>query len=129
MTDEKNSPVLDSEIIARMVEITNRRRELSAEDSILSDELEELESAVKARMAEQGVNRIASKAGSVSLKEQIVPQIHDRDAFEAWVLETGNLHLLQNRIAIGAFKEMVESGQEVPGLTPFTKISVNLRQA
>lgn len=126
MTDE-NSPATTAEIIAELVKIRDRKRELAAEESELNERFDALKGTLIARMEEEGSTKVSSKLASVSLTETIVPQVDDRDAMNAWILETGNLYILQSRVASGAYRELVETGQEVPGVTPFTKKDISLR--
>ena len=114
-------------MIAQLSEIRDRRRELAAEEKDLVEKYETLKTAFVQRMEEEGCTRISSKEGTVILTETIVPQVNDRDAMGQWILETGNIYLLQNRVNSAAYRELVEAGQEVPGVTPFTKKDVSLR--
>lgn len=128
-TIEASSPVTTAEIIAQMLAIRDRKREIAAEEKDLNQAFGALESQLIGRMEEEGSTRVSSKLGTAILSEKIVPQIDDRDALNAWILETGNLYILQSRVATNAYSELVESGQEVPGLSPFKKKDINLRSS
>lgn len=123
------SPESLGAMIARLVEIRDRRREIAAEDSMLVEQWDEIKKIVLQRMEEEGSNQVGSKeaGATVTLTESVVPQVVDREAAEKWILETGNLYMLQFRIATGAFRELIESGQEVPGIEKFIKKDISLR--
>ena len=123
------SPVTTAEIIAQMLVIRDRKREISAEEKDLNEAWDGLEKQLMRRMEEEGSTRVSSKLGTAILTEKIVPQTDDREAFEAWVLATGGLHMLQHRVNTAAFKEMIEAGDEVPGLSPFKKKDISLRSS
>lgn len=126
---QDDSPETLGSIIEQLIKIRDRRRELAAEDSELVEQFDELKKRVIARAKEEGSTRISSKAGTVILTEKTVPQIVDRDAMNDWILETGNIYLLQSRVNTAAFTELVESGQEVPGVQPFVKEDIQLRSS
>jgi hypothetical protein len=122
------SPETTGAMIAELVRIRDRKRELEAELKDLNEQWEGLKSKVLYKMEQEGSNRISSKdGGMVILSEIVVPQIVDWDAFETYVQESGNLYLLQRRVATKAYRELVEAGQEVPGIQPFVKKDINLR--
>lgn len=123
------SPETMGAMIAQLVEIRDRRREIAAEDSTLVEQWDALKKVVLQRMEEEGSNQIGSKeaGATVTLTESIVPQVDDREAAEAYIRETGDLYLLQFRIATGAFRELCEAGKEVPGVSKFIKKDISLR--
>lgn len=116
-------------MIAQLSEIRDRRRELAAEDKDLIEKYDTLKAAFVKRMEEEGCTRISSTEGTVILTETVVPQVNDRDAMDKWILETGNIYLLQSRVNSAAYRELVEAGQEVPGIMPFHKKDISLRSS
>lgn len=114
-------------MIAQLSEIRDRRRELAAEDKDLIEKYDTLKAAFVKRMEEEGCTRISSAEGTVILTETVVPQVNDRDAMDKWILDTGNIYLLQSRVNSAAYRELVEAGQEVPGVMPFHKKDISLR--
>lgn len=133
MSDDQTSngsPETMGAIIAELVQIRDRKRELEAEIKDLNEKWDSLKARVLARMEEEGSNRISAKQGGIAiLTESIVPQVVDRDAASAYIQQENALHLLQFRINTGAFREMVEAGQEVPGIVPFLKKDISLRSS
>jgi predicted metal-binding protein len=123
------SPETTGAMIAQLVQIRDRRREIAAEDKELVEQWEALKARVLARMDEEQSNRVASKDGSVSLSETIVPHVKDWDEFEAYLRSTGDLHLLQRRVAIKAFQELHEARLEVPGVVAVVKRDINVRSS
>lgn len=128
--EDFGSPETTGAMIAELVQIRDRKRILEAEIKDLNEQWDAIKSKLMARMEEEGSNRVSSKDGGMAiLTESIVPQVVDWDAFNAHVLATGDLHLLQRRVATTAFRELYEAGQEVPGVQPFVKKDINLRSS
>ena len=66
---------------------------------------------------------------SVSISENVIPVVKDWDSFYGYILETKQPYLLERRPSVSSFRELLESGVEVPGLQPFTKRTLNIRSA
>lgn len=123
---DTNSPLKTSEIMARMFEIREEKRAMAKREKELNEEWEKLESTLMYRLDEQGSLSVSSKAGTAGISEDVVPIVEDWDSFEGYMKENDALYMLQRRIAVGAFRELVKAGQEVPGLRAVTKRSISL---
>lgn len=123
----ENSPLTISDIMARMFEIRAARKAIEAQDSELVQEWETLEGQLLGKLEEQGSVRVASKLGTASISEQTLGLIEDWDTLEGYIKENDALHLYQRRLAVGAYRELLAAGVEVPGVRPITKKSINLR--
>jgi len=79
------------------------------------------------KMDSEGQLRAANAVASVSIREDLVAETEDWDAVYSHIAETGNWSLLHRRISSAAFKEIIESGEAVPGLKPRTLREINFR--
>lgn len=111
-----------------MVEVRDERRAIANRDKELVEEWNSLEGALMQRLEEQGMDRASAPAGTATITETLLPQVEDWDAFYTYIDETSSWHLLQRRVATAAFRELHQSGEEVPGLSPYTKRSISLRK-
>lgn len=111
----------------RLFQIRNEKRGLEEQIKALNQEWESLEGALLMAMDEQGSTRVANHQGTAILSETIVPQVDDWESFIGWAKDNDALHMVQRRVSSPAYRELVESGQVVPGLTPYNKRTVNLR--
>lgn len=117
------------QIVGRLAEIREEKAHFNDQIKELNGEQRDLEFALLRLMEEQGgATRVAFGNLTASRTEQVVPIIRDWDAFEEYVRSEGALHMLQRRVATTSFKEMIESGQEVPGLEPYVKVGISLRK-
>jgi hypothetical protein len=97
----------------------------------LADVIEEEEKALKAHLIATmpkddtgGMGRLAR----VSLGSKEVPQVKDWEAFQKYILKTKNFAFLQKRVGEAMVKEIWDSGKAVPGVEPFTVITVSLNK-
>lgn len=126
---EKGSPQLTtSDIISKLAEVRDERRRISARDKELVAEWRALEMELLTRLDEQGMLKASTSAGTASVTETVLPQVVDWDALHAHIKETGDFYLLQKRPAAAAFRELHQSGVEVPGMEPYTKREISLRK-
>lgn len=102
------------------------KRTLNAQLKSIDEQLTENEQLMLDALDEQGVEATRVDGISIAISEQIVPTVEDWDAFEAFILENKALYLLQRRAAAGAYRELLEMEQVVPGVVPFTKRSISM---
>lgn len=124
----QNSPKPVSEIIERLLQLRDERAAIAKRDSELVEEFDELKGQSIGRMDEDGLDKLSSTLATISIGESVVPQIDDWDATVAHIKETGDIHLLQRRINSAAYREIIEAGGTVPGLSPFKKRELNIRR-
>jgi hypothetical protein len=90
--------------------------------------MEEEEINIFAMLEEQDIPGAKGHTASVSITESIVPVIENDELFFEHILQTGDLHLLERRPSVRAYREIKQSGEEVPGLRPFTRRTLSLRK-
>ena len=96
----------------------------------LEERKKELEQELMARLDEQGVDSTRIKGiGSVTINEEVVPTAEDWDTFYSYVAETGSFHLLNRALNSAAYRETLQTGEEVPGLASFTRRKLSVRAA
>lgn len=124
----ENSPPNLRDTIERMFQIRQERKNLSERDSQLVEEFRGLEAQVLQELRKNGGDKISFKGlGTAILSENILPNVTDWDAFYEYIQDTGSLHLLQRRVATAAYRELQETGQEIPGVETYTQAAINLR--
>ena len=68
----------------------------------------------------------SGKTHRVSVVTRTVPQVQDWTKVYAYIKKTGNFQLLQRRLAENAVDELWEANKTIPGVNPFTVVSVSL---
>lgn len=128
MTENSSPQVATAVIIAKLVEVRDERRRLAERDKELVAEGRKWEADLLIRLDEQGMLKATTGAGTASITETVVPQVTDWDALYAHIQETGEFYLMQKRPAAAAYRELQDSGIDVPGVEPFTKRTISLRK-
>lgn len=120
-----------------------RLDDLATERDTLREEKRELETKVKALDAllatnevsiieiadEMGLDRFAVGKLTFSISNQVVGNVEDWDALHAYIKENDAFYLLQRRLSNAPYKEILDSGESLAGVVPFTKRSLNMRKA
>ncbi len=117
------------QLIDRLDEVREAKRELAAKEKLLTDEYNMIKLELLERFNKEGMEKATGVRASASTSKVIVADIVDYDKFCGYVKKTGYFHLFQRRISDPAFRELYElsKGKGVPGLEPFIKLDINLR--
>lgn len=116
------------ELIDKMFELRESKRELDARSKELGQEYAALEARLIERLDEVGTETSRGQLASVTITEQLVPRIEDWGAVEEYVMNNDAIYLLHRRVSSGPWKELLDTGENVPGITPFTKRAISLRK-
>ena len=117
------------DIIDEMIIVRDKKRVLEEKIKDLNKSLTTLQDRYIQRCKEVGTEYARGSLGSATIVETVVPKIDDWDQVEAWIKEQDAMYLLHRRISSVAWKELQDMGEIVPGIEPFTKLTVSLRKA
>ncbi len=96
----------------------------------LEAEKRAIEEQLFAGMDDIGTDIIRGERATISISETVRPQCNDWDKFYAFVNRHKAPHLLERRIAAGAYKEIKEKlKRDIPGVTEFTQRRLNVRKS
>lgn len=98
----------------------DERAELNAQSKELTRQMEELEAELIKRMDEAGLDSAKGKCASLRLEEKPMPNITDWDAVYNYIKENEAWYLLERRVTQRAYQELVQSGEEIPGIKTYT---------
>lgn len=91
--------------------------------------LDDIEAELLVKMEQVGTESCGGAGYSVTIKEEDVPEQTDWETFIPFLLETGNMHLLQRRISTTAWREYNQIyGEFPPGTHPFAKKSLSFNK-
>jgi hypothetical protein len=79
-------------------------------------------------MDEVGLESARGGRATATISENVVPTATDWDALEQYIYENDALYLMQRRLSASAWRELIESGEVVPGTEPYTQRSISLRK-
>lgn len=103
------------------------KRRLQAQLKEVDGAIEALESQLMDRMKAEGTDKAQGQKASVSVSTNTVANVEDWGAFWAFIIKKKYTHLLQRRVSDPAYRELLEAGQKVPGVEPFSKRTLNVR--
>jgi len=111
-------------------ELAETRQELVTlieQEKALKSKKADLETQIIINLKDQGIDRVGNDACTVSIKQEIVPTVRDWDAVHEHVLDTGQFELMQKRMSATAYRELIQMGQEVPGVEATELTRMNFR--
>ena len=116
-----------SELIDKRLAIRQALADLAEQEKHLKEQQEEVDYQLMQKLEADGLSKFSNDQATISISEQIVPQVEDWDALQAHILKTGEFELVQRRAAVKAYRELREAGVQVPGVVDFTKRGLNVR--
>ena len=124
----KTPPVTIGSLIDGMNGLRELRREIAAQDADLKKQYDAAETQLIELLDGQNTTKGAGRTASASVSETTVFNPVDWEAFMDYLIKTKQKHLVQRRVSAPAVLELFTLKGKVPGLEPFTKRSINLRQ-
>lgn len=115
------------ETVAYLNELRLKKAALAAEIRDIEKEYEEVSAPLIDFLRQNGLNTIAPDKASATISEETYWNIEDQEAFENWVYATKSLFALQRRLSAATINDLVNAGEEVPGLKAFTKTKLSIK--
>lgn len=125
MTNE-TLPRLD-DLAQQRYDLREQKRALNAQIEEIDRELADNEIQILEVADALGMKRFAVGKLSFSVSENIVGNVEDWDKVYEYIKDNDAFYLLQRRLANAAFKEILDTGEDLPGVVPFVKRSINMR--
>ena len=117
------------DLIDTMVQVRDNKRELEEKIKTLNKTLSGLQERFITNAKAAGTEYARGTLGSATIVETVVPTIDDWDQVAEYIKEHDALYLLHRRVSSVAWKELQDMGETVPGIEPYTKVTVSLRKA
>lgn len=108
-------------------ELREAKRDLERQAKAIGAEFDVVKEAIYLKLEEQGVDRTAVDGISLSKSDTQQPTVTDWDAVYTYIRDNDLFALLQRRITSTLWKEIVDAGEQVPGIDSFWKKDVNIR--
>lgn len=120
----------------RLDNLANERDTLREQKRVHEQKIKDLdallasnETDILAIAEELGLDRFAVGKLTFSVSNQTVGNVEDWDALYAHIKAKDAFYLLQRRLSNAPYKEILEAGDSLPGVVPFTKRSLNMRKS
>tara|TARA_X000001036_G_C20690270_1_gene809149 strand:+ start:5171 stop:5572 length:402 start_codon:yes stop_codon:yes gene_type:complete len=113
--------ISDKAKVKKKMDVHNSHlKDLRAEES-------EIDSMLLTKMETEGIERTANHVASVSVREEVVPNVENWDEVYPYIVENELWSLLHRRISSTSFREIIELGEQVPGITTRTLRKITFR--
>lgn len=100
----------DDWLAERRAEIRKEIATLSKQQKEKSEQRDEIEQEFFRRFSERGTSGTRTSKYTMSARQDDhYPEVQDRTEFEAYLLRTGKIHLLQKRLALTAIREELDA--------------------
>ena len=107
----------------------DHRAALEAQAKRIGEEMEALEAQILSDMAAQGITKMGTGEELASAYEDVQGKIVDSDALNEYIKENNAFYLLQRRIAVKAYRELLERGMPPPGIEPYKRMKLRFSAA
>lgn len=114
-------------LIDSLHEVREQKRILNAQLKELDERYDGLQNQLLQMMDAEGVAKSTGRLATASVTESTQFNIENWDAFCEFMRKGKHFHLVQRRVSAPAVREMCGLKGPVPGLAPFTKREINLR--
>lgn len=114
------------ELIDKMYLLREQKRGLQAQIKEVEENIRKTKLSFLQRCNEVGTEYARGSYASATVTEQVVPHIEDWEAVADWIKENDGLYLLHRRVSLGPWRELLNSGVDIPGIEPFTNKDVSL---
>ncbi len=111
-------------MIDNLDKIRKKKRALDEQVKVLESDYHQLTEQILERMASENMPKASGRRATVSRSESLVGQLEDWEALTKYISRTKNFQLFERRISAAAFRELFEKKGDVPGIKPFTKITL-----
>lgn len=88
----------------------------------------EYENRLIAAMDAAGTETVKNKYGNFGRTETIMPVPKDWEAIHQYVKDNDAFHLLYRQILSATYRELLDAGEEVPGIDTYTRVAISVRK-
>lgn len=114
------------EMIAHLESLDMLKKDIERQLKGVNQEIDELENKIMHRMIDEGIERASHGTLSVGPKKHTYAKVEDWEQLWAYIRENNAFQLLERRVSVTAYRDMLNLGRPVPGVVPndIVKLSV-----
>lgn len=118
-------------LIDRLTETQLIKASLEAQVKAIESDLRHIEGEIIRLMADAKLEKAANGGTTVTPKQSTYPQFlpDGFDQFAEFVYENRYIHLLEKRLAVLAYRELLTLGRDVPGVVPYVKTKLHVSKS
>lgn len=115
-------------IIDRLYELRAEKADLNDKIKLIESEISDLKPLLMARLDDEETIKACGKLASVTITSQVVPNVTDWDLVHRYIVENDACYLLEKRLSAAPYRELLLTGEPIPGTEPFEKRDISLRK-
>jgi hypothetical protein len=122
---------LADEIYKLELKLDKIKKDAEAKARPIKHEIEDKMQHLQLAMADAGLTGVEGRLGGADLDDVVKVSVKDPSTFFDWVSKNKQFQLLHKRVAIDAFRELMENrkGRAIPGLAEVTIPTLKIRKA
>lgn len=113
--------------IDQLFQLRENKRQLEEQVKVIKDQIDAIELDTIAQMNTEGVSKATGKQATVSISQSVKPSVEDWDLFYGFIKKNNYFHLLERRPSVTGCRELFETKGKIPGVVPFTQVTLNMR--
>lgn len=94
----------------------------------IKEQQDDLDRLLMWKMDKTGVTRVGNDDASVSIGTDVVADVTDWESVYQHIQSTGDFSLIQRRVSSTAYRELLNMGENVPGMQPREIRRINFRK-
>ena len=94
----------------------------------IKEQQDNLDRLLMWKMDKTGVTRVGNDDASVSIGTDVVADVTDWETVYEHIQSTGDFSLIQRRVSSTAYRELLNMGENVPGMQPREIRRINFRK-
>ena len=95
----------------------------------MKEEEQDVRNDILQALENSGLEKASGGLATCGIKRSTVPLVTDWDQFHNWIRENNRFDLLQKRIAVVAWREMMEDGKLIVGTEPVSDVDITLTRS
>ena len=94
----------------------------------INEAIEKLDGEILGGLQDTGGNSLKTENGTAYINTQATATVKDRKAFEEWAGATGNMAAMDIRANKKVIREILDNGEEVPGVKFTERVTIGVRR-
>lgn len=115
-----------SELVNEIYALEQIRKSAKMELDLVKADIEDKLRVLNEVMGD--LKQVKTSIATVTRTSTIVPTIKDWEKVQAWIEENDAMYLLTKKISSAGYRELLKSGEEIPGVEPFDKQGFSVRK-
>lgn len=122
-----------SEVLGSMIDILSNLKKRKAyhqkEVDDIAVDIEKVENDIIHLMVEMKLDKAAYNGVTIAPKEHTYAHVEDWAQLYKFIEDEHYLHLLEKRVSVTGYRELLELGRQVPGVVPFVKTKLSVTKS